>query len=73
VKHPSSKAKHVHIGSNWRPASFERRSSDGTYQALMRGDDPITGPDQARWEGWFAPVLFLIICLGTAVAVFAHT
>lgn len=32
---PSPNAKHVHIGVHYVPPRFERRLSDGTYQALM--------------------------------------
>lgn len=33
---PSPDAKHVRIGLQYRPTSFETRASDGTYASFMR-------------------------------------
>lgn len=33
---PSPNAKHVRIGLQYRPTSFETRASDGTYASFMR-------------------------------------
>lgn len=49
--HPSPNASRVHLGKHYRPARYERRHSDGSYEAFMPGDrvslsetaPPITG------------------------------
>jgi hypothetical protein len=34
--YPSLDAKHVHIGKQYRPPTFESRASDGAFASLMR-------------------------------------
>lgn len=70
---PSPNAKHVRIGSTYRPRSFEHRQSDGTFASFMRTPNAhcervqsaLIAPSRSR-SLWLVAIPLAVVVLGAA-------